>query len=137
MYKTVCMVPPPMCLCVHTCVHHITACTQQNLLGLSPPFLHAVSDQKLDSGKGPRTMLHMQCMKHHTQHIARDEHTYPPTPMPLPPPEVGSIGYFSTAVLQNVIHKVEACQFHRQQGLLDTERLSDTLHNLQWRNITH
>ena len=60
-----------------------------------------------------------------------------PTLMHSPPPEVGSIGYFSAAVLQDVIHEVEACQLHRQQGLLNTERLSDTLHNLQWRNITY
>ena len=101
-----------------------------------PSILHTVSDQKLDGGHSMGTMLHIQCTKHHTQHIARDEHAYPPIPMHLPPSEVGSIGYFSTAVLQNVIHEVEACQFHRQQGLLDTERLSNTLHNLQWRNIT-
>ena len=115
----------------HVYLMYITSpCTQQNLLALSPPFLHTISDQKLDGGEGLGAMLHTECMKHHTQHIARAEHAYPPTPMHLPPSEVGSIGYFSAAVLQDVIHEVEACQFHRQQGLLNTERLSDTLHNL-------
>ena len=113
-----------VCARTHNCTHART---------------HTRTHARTHTHTRARTHAHTHTQTHTQTHTNThtNTHTYTHTHTHSPPPEVGSIGYFSTTVLQNVIHKVEACQFHWQQGLLNTERLSNTLHNLQGKNITY
>ena len=84
----------------HTCMHgatpHVSTCTY---MCASHHCMHTTKSpqpfpsifayckrSKLDSGQSMRTMLHIQCMKHHTNilHVMNTTHTHPhPCPYPL------------------------------------------------------